>query len=121
MTVRAIEVVAGEPAFSTYQDLIDAAEQKRQELPEALPIERLDVHVAPNDPLLGRPEHLRALVRFELSIDAKADFIDPIAGKLDEAGCAWFRIRYHECDHDGDHGDCDWSYTKDQGPVPEAV
>jgi hypothetical protein len=35
--------------------------------------------------------------------------------------CAWHRIGYHECTHDGTGGPCSWDEQRESGPVPAYI
>lgn len=60
--------------------------------------------------------------RFEWSED-KSILLDNLEGQAD-AWCPWYRIRWHECDHDqDDRPRCQWddSETQTGGAVPSEV
>lgn len=58
--------------------------------------------------------------RFAWSED-RAILLDNLAGQAD-AWCPWYRIRWHECDHDEDGRDaCVWAETRRGGSIPPEV
>jgi hypothetical protein len=60
------------------------------------------------------------LWRFEWSAD-KANLLDNLEGHV-AARSNWYRIRWHECDHDEDaRGGCSWDEIRTGGTVPDEV
>lgn len=63
--------------------------------------------------------------RFAWSED-RSIMLDNLEGQA-SAYCPWYRIRWHECDHDGEQADgsapdgCQWDEVRSNGPVPEGV
>jgi hypothetical protein len=51
----------------------------------------------------------------------KSDLISQIEGEL-ELSASWWRVRYHECDHDEiEKSGCSWEYSNSSGTVLEAI
>lgn len=58
--------------------------------------------------------------RFDWSED-KSILLDNLVGQAD-AYCPWYRIRWHECDHDEDDRDgCQWDDIRTAGTIPEGI
>ena len=67
-----------------------------------------------------RPTHFRGDVRFEFSDDKPALF-DQIETDLNGIA-SWYRIGYHECDHDEDSATpCAWEQVVEGGTVPDSM
>lgn len=58
--------------------------------------------------------------RFDWS-ESKAQLLDNLEGQAN-AYCDWYRIRWHECDHDEDDDrGCSWDEVRSDGPVPGGI
>lgn len=74
-----------------------------------------------NDPLShhGDGGHYRADWRFEFAPHDRPSLLDTLENVLN--GVDWYRIRYHECDHDEPaiiRDGCSWDETRTGGTVP---
>lgn len=70
----------------------------------------------------GVPDHYRGGIwRFEWTED-RSILLDNLEGHA-SSYCPWYRIRWHECDHDGAWDECSWdeSATRTGGTVPEGL
>jgi hypothetical protein len=73
-----------------------------------------------DDPLTDAPIHFRGDLRFEFS-DAKTDLLSQMETDL-QAVVSWYRIGYHECDHDEANGSpCNWNEQIEYGTVPDGL
>jgi hypothetical protein len=54
---------------------------------------------------------------------AADELLDDLAGRLDSfQGGLWYRLGYHECDHDEDSPTgCDWEQVRENGSVPPDI
>lgn len=79
-----------------------------------------EITLVQDDSLTNQPTHFTGDVRFEFS-DAKADLLSQI--ETDLSGVAsWYRIGYHECDHDQNSGSgCSWDEQREGGTVPSEM
>jgi hypothetical protein len=89
-----------------------------------LPEQQIAIQQVPTDPLTDRPEHLRAVYRFDGSKHARADITTVAANLLESLPIAWGTVDYHQCPHDiGDSpGSCpDWMREATIGTPPEGL
>lgn len=79
-------------------------------------------HVDSSEPISPYSvDHYRGGVwRFAWSED-KSILLDNLEGQA-AAYCDWYRIRWHECDHDADDRQgCQWDEIRSGGTIPEGV
>jgi len=89
-----------------------------------LPEQQIAIQQMPADPLSDRPEHLRAVYRFDGSKHARQDITAVATDLLESLPIAWGVVEYHQCPHDiGDSpGNCpDWTREATIGTPPEAL
>ena len=70
----------------------------------------------------GGTEYLRGDYRF-LQDSSATEIIDGLADRLDGfQGGLWYRIGYHECDHDeSESTPCEWEQTREGRNVPDSI
>jgi len=95
--------------------------QFRAGVPETLPAQAQDpTLIEPTETEDLNEPYRRMLVRVEESEDP-----DALLDRLDDllrGNPAWYRIRYHRCNHDLSAaertGGCSWDAPREEGPVP---
>lgn len=79
-----------------------------------------EITLVENTPISDPPTHFRGDVRFEFTDDKPALF-EQIETDLNGIA-SWYRIGYHECDHDEETGSgCAWDETREGGNVPDSM
>jgi hypothetical protein len=89
-----------------------------------LPEQQIAIQQMRADPLTDRPEHLRAVYRFDESKHDRADITTVATNLLESLPIAWGVVDYHQCPHDiGDSpGNCpDWTREATIGTPPEGL
>lgn len=122
MTVHMVRVWASERGNRTVGDVREACEAWVASYDETLETERLSIIERPGTDTSDSPRHLTGYWRFVWGEDATA-----LLGDLESAlgpRTEWYRIRYHECDHDDPadaRGGCAWGEARDSGTVPGGI
>jgi len=90
-----------------------------------LPEQQIAIQQMRADPLTDRPEHLRALYRFDEAKHDRADITTVATTLLESLPIAWGVVDYHQCPHDlgaDQQGPCpDWTRETTIGTPPEGI
>jgi len=89
-----------------------------------LPAQDIAIQAVRPDPLTDRPEHLRAVYRFDGSKHARSDITAVAVDLVESLPIAWGIVEYHQCPHDidGTPDNCpDWTREATIGDPPEAI
>lgn len=105
-----------------FQRMYQACEDWVASYNETLETERLDLtHVDSSAGDTSTPEHTVGHWRFAWHED-HTQLLDDLESDL-QGEVDWYRIKYHECDHDQSEGrvGCSWDETREFGTIPDGL
>lgn len=114
MTVHKFEVCTS--TNFTLQQARDAVSNWIGNHEETLTPRKVNIREENTNPDGSGTDYYRGMLNFLITEDKQA-LIDEAVSDIG-ANCDWYRIRYHECDHDSVEDGCGWNETYTDGSVP---
>jgi len=122
---HAYQLRGEDPTGTSVADIRQQVALELDSYERVLPEQQIVIQQMPADPLTDRPEHLRALYRFDDSKHTRDGITTVAIDLLDSLPIAWGIVEYHQCPHNlgaDEQGPCpDWTREATIGTPPEGL